>query len=145
MWYQIPIQPLYLSLTYSGALGITYNLSSVPCKYLWSTLPTCLFPIWGKGTILVSSLYLCQLNSDLHETLNLSSCATNHWSQVDYLQFGVTAPCLQGAILVSSYISANSTLIFMKFKAEAPVLQTNNPNLSICNLWWLPNVLKEPF
>ena len=40
-------------------------------------------------------LYLCQFNSDLYETLNLSSCATNRW-------LPVTTPCLKEAILGSS-------------------------------------------
>ena len=48
------------------------------------------------------SLYLCQFNSDLYETLNLSSCAINQWSQLVYLQFGVTTPCLKVAILLTS-------------------------------------------
>ena len=48
------------------------------------------------------SLYLCLLNSDLYETLNLNSCAINHWSQLVYLQLGVTTLCLKGAILLSS-------------------------------------------
>ena len=54
---------------------------------------------------------------------------------------GVTTPCLKGAILIISYISANSTLIFMKFQTDAPVLQTNNPNLSIWNMGWLPHLI----
>ena len=39
------------------------------------------------------SLYLCQFNPDLYATLNLSSCATNLYPQIVYLQ------CLEGVIL----------------------------------------------
>ena len=48
------------------------------------------------------SLYLCQSNSDLYETWNLSSCAINQWSKLVCLQFGVITICLKGAMLLSS-------------------------------------------
>ena len=42
------------------------------------------------------------MKHDLYETLNLSFSDINQLSQPVYLQLGVTAPCLKGAILVSS-------------------------------------------
>ena len=55
-----------------------------------------------KEAILVSSLYLCQFNLDIYETLNLSFSATNQLSKLVYLQFGVTTKCLIESILVTS-------------------------------------------
>ena len=54
--------------------------------------------------IIKKYLYLCQINSDLYETLNLRSWGTNQSPQVVYsrdlpIQFGVTTPCLIVAIL----------------------------------------------
>ena len=47
-------------------------------------------------------LYFSQFNSDLYETLFLRSCDEHQQSQLVILQFGVTPPCLSGAIFVSS-------------------------------------------
>ena len=57
-----------------------------------------------NGAILVSSLYLCQFNSDLYETLNLAPGVPTSYPAL-YIQLEIpkkSTPCLKGAILVSS-------------------------------------------
>ena len=142
-WGTLNYQEMHLSLL--NPLGSIWNfklklLGSQVVYCRWPT-PNGYFRSWGILHFFVISLYLCQFNLDLYETLNISSpifmislyiCqfnlnlyetfnfgfwGTNQQSQLGVVPVGTLRQLLsllKEPFGVAPYISANSTQIFMK-------------------------------